>query len=368
LVIKQKNFYNLLPFLLIFMSVSFDYHVTWIIFDLYLISYLGFRLFLNFKNNKINANFVLMPVLLFCIFFIVIFPSFYSILSLWDIFKYLILINLLNNIRYEQLCYKNLFIYTFNIFLFVQYLFVIFQYLDDIYIDNISGTLGDGMTHALGYLGLFVFFLNLATNQKKILHFLSLLIIIHISIMNSSPGVIWVLITTFVALLFNFKFSKKQLYVLFILFLLFFLNVLYNDSFDRILSIFKGYEEGGKLSRFSALIVNFHYAEWLGFGPGYLSNIYGFTSYDERMFYSYPVSMLTSSQSQLMMIELGMIGFIFTGLIYTLYIYRTTQSKVGVILFLVSFFYCLCLTNEMIAIFMFMIIYLINNVSFKKLI
>lgn len=350
------------------MAVSFDYHVTWIIFDLYLITYLGFRLFLNFKNNNLTVNFYLMSVLLFCIFFIVNFSSFYSILSLWDIFKYLILINLLNNIHYEQLCYKRLFIFTFNIFLLVQYLFVIFQYLDDINIDNISGTLGDGMTHALGYLCLFVFFLNLATNQKKIFHFLSLLIFVHISIMNSSPGAIWVLIITFVALIFNLKFSKKQLYVLLILSLVVFLNVLFNDSFHRILSIFMGYEEGGNLSRFSALIVNFHYAEWFGFGPGYLSNIYGFTSYDEKMFYSYPASMLTSSQSQLMMIELGMIGFIFTGLMYTLYIYRTTQSKVGVILLLVSFFYCLCLTNEMIAIFMFMTIYLINNVSFKKLI
>jgi len=385
----------LIAILLVF-SFTFGYNQFWLVYDTFIITLL-FKI--QFKKIAYNNPLLLLFGSFLLIFFIFSLRNgirFINFLSFWDTIKHLFLIifllqnkqslAILNTTWHLKKIYRLLLgLFIFNLF-FISYQYKVFLEVGGRY-DNISGSFGDGSTHAVGLFCIAT--LDLALHLKKfkqlllLLPFsilinywgqnegfyvlLSLIIFKHLSLfiieqkkkIRFSTTKLTIIITIIGIIFFNLGTEKTSEYI----------DKVYSKILTSIPMLAKNIDKTGyvteydfksteylRLSRKTMLDYAVYLGEYTGAGFGAYSIIYGKEGWQIPYLIN---SQINISEGSHLLAEVGIIGTTVIVLVFFIAIINILLRKFiwWLIFFIVCFLYVRILMDERLIFFYILMLY-----------
>ena len=385
---KELNiFYKILIFNFFIFNFSWNYHSLWGAYDLSLFYLL----------TKFNYISLIKKAPLFFISLSLLLLSFLwtlrggihliSFLSIWDSTKHLILLLFIFNNK--EMMIKLVLSKKINAFLkiiisifLIQTIIITYQYFNIQIVgsrfDNVSGLLGDGSTHAIGYFSIFMLFYCIKTNKFKYL-ILLLPLTLFINYFGSNQG--FYILLTFLMFYLFLDFSKIKIKSVFLITIIIsvIIGIVYVINIDVIITFYKSVE-----SRLLGALPNFiNSTDFSGFDQvriksgrsGYLNFAYFLGGYDGvgygaySMIYSQSGWLVSSirnvelniTEGSHLIAETGIIGFSFIIITYLSIIQKIIiQKKMRYwwsFFFIVNLFYARFLMDERLIYFFILMLF-----------
>lgn len=365
---------------------SFNFHAIWLIYDFSLILILILYPLIN--NIKFKYYEWLFIIITFFYFLFIAFLSknfLISILSIWDIFKHLILViplwyffNTSNKMLKKSFFMSDNFLKFIIFTFFIQLFFASYQFFDGYYYDNISGTFGNGASHSIAYFSLLVLIVCFLLKIKLFWLVIIILSIILINILSDNIGfpIFFVAISFFILKntnAFKYKFILPLIAVCLLLPLIFFLIDTDSETKSFFIKVFSrtqnfiynlstnySYEISHSMGRVGYMIYAFELGNLIGNSPGSYSNIYMLEGYDYPLLLARQINI---NQVSISIAEYGLVGILIIFLLYALILLKFIDkylNKIFVFIYmLILFFYTSVLATESQAlIFILSIFYL----------
>lgn len=360
---------------------SYNFHALWLLYDL--AAFLLLIHTITSKRISLTPIQVLSTALVLGYFFSLVAFSgewLYGFLSVWDTFKHLVFILVLSDlnkygdpVRFEGFSDK---LYKVVVFSFlIQLLVVIAQFSIGVRFDDVAGTIGDGGSHAIGYLSL----VAIAACLVRSSYLLSVVVIgaaMAMNVASENAGFFVLLFLTLACLLSVSKFSKRLLLLVFLLCLLCVFALSFspysNISFGEVVwkralatfTIPDYFDPAENNGRSAFMFLAYSMGGWFGVGPGAYSNIYLMSGYDNFNLLHQQINITESSH---LIAESGVLGFL--GAIYLYLLYLMNMFKFFLlrgatcVLFLAAVMYTAVLMNES---HVFLLLVLFHFLQFKE--
>ncbi len=335
-------------------SLTFDFHTAWLAVDfLYLSAWVYY-----FKRGYDKMLFVLLL------------PFLYwlgigggdlgmKVLSFWDTFKSLVIFMFIVDAKRivtggQQDARK--FAYLLIYLVYVQWGVCAYQYAAGYHFDNVAGMLGNGSTHAMGYLALValvaVFYMGFPLLHKV----LTVLVFFTVNWWGENVG-LFVLVVLFLPVVLLLSNKGKGLILLIpvvVLFCLFILMLSENEVlapyYNRVLGIFDidvNMLDFSLAGRQVALSYALYLGGFFGDGAGIYSQIYGRTGIG---FWDLENTQLNISEVAHLISEVGVLGFLQVLILYLYVLLKVDAPKYKMLIcsvfLIICFFYNRFLMDE----------------------
>jgi hypothetical protein len=363
--------------------LSFNFHSLWLLYDVSLIMMLMLLLYKG-KSIDFYRLSVVFLIVGFSVFIYLLGGSFfdlYSVLSIWDSYKHLILIYFIYRFSFS-VNFRFISVVLFCFFVF-NFFFILYQdcclHVD---FDDLSGSFGDGSTHAVGFLAILVlaifFRYQVIFTKLSFLKFLLLLFMVsYQAILVENYGFFAILLMVVVYIFFSIKKFYKNYFISFFMLMILFFSMSYDESLllhdikSRYLDVINTFDYISQStytnSRPSMMMYAYELGGFFGAGYGFFSNIYGMSGSGVNLLLN---SELNISEFSHFLAESGLLG-VFTVVALYLYAFNSLATdKLGksfaFLLFLLCFLYARLLMDErLIFMLIFTTFFLFYNEKIK---
>ena len=233
---------------------SYNYHAIWLVYDIVaVILLLHYATTRQKRITNIQRCFLVVVIWYFLVLVLVSGHWLKGVLSVWDTFKHLLYLPLMTTISRESFSGRNaklsrrIYILIGFAF-FIQMIAVGVQYNAGIHFDDVAGTFGDGGSHAIAYISLFIIAASIAFTRKFIFIFGLISITIMMNMAAENVGFFVLISMVMFSILVIKKINIKFLFLIAAMMFIsyFFLSMsLYTDSsfgeviMSRVIDMFK---------------------------------------------------------------------------------------------------------------------------------